>query len=373
MEAIGTLAGGIAHDFNNILSVILGYTSMAKDDAPQDSKLAGDLQNVLKAGYRAKDLVKQILTFSRQTEIERIPIRVQSLIKETLKMLRSSMPAIIKIQENIDQKCGVILADPTQIHQILVNLCTNANYAMEESGGILKIELKNISIDRGQRQSALHIEPGEYVELVVSDTGSGIGPDVIDRVFEPYFTTKGPGKGTGMGLAIIHGIVKECGGAVTVESELGKGSVFHVYFPLIEHEELPPLEDTEDIPLGKERILFIDDEELLLKMGQNMLERLGYSVTVRRSSLDALSTFQNCPEDFDLIITDQTMPDMTGTDLARRMMQIRPDMPIILCTGHSNLIDEATAKSLGIREFVLKPLTQKAIATLIRKALEPAR
>jgi len=370
MEAIGTLAGGIAHDFNNILSVILGYTTMARDDAPQDSKLAEDLQNVLKAGYRAKDLVKQILTFSRQTEIERIPIKVQSFIKEALKMLRASMPATIKIQENFDQKCGVILADPTQIHQILVNLCTNANYAMEESGGTLKIELKSISIDRGTRQSALHIEPGEYVELVVSDTGSGIGPDVIDRVFEPYFTTKDPGKGTGMGLAIIHGIVKEYGGAITVESELGKGSAFHVYFPVIELEELPFVEDTEDLPLGKERILFIDDEELLLKMGKNMLERLGYSVIARRSSRDALATFQKCPEDFDLVITDQTMPDMTGTDLASRLMQIRPGMPIILCTGYSNLIDEPTAKSLGIKEFVLKPLTQNAIAKLIRKVLD---
>ncbi len=369
MEAIGTLAGGIAHDFNNILAVILGYADLAKDDAPPGSKFAGDLDKVLEAGNRAKDLVKQILAFSRQSKVERIPMQLQSLIKEALKMLRSSIPTTIEIHDNIDPRCAVVLADPTQVHQILMNLCTNANHAMEESGGILKIELKNNCIDKGDRQ-ALHIEPGEYVELVVSDTGCGIGPDVIDKIFDPYFTTKDPGKGTGMGLAIIHGIIADYGGAITVESELGKKTTFTVYFPVIEQEELPLGKDAEEIPLGTERVLFIDDEELLAEMGQDLLERLGYSVTVRQSSLDALSTFQNCPDDFDIIITDQTMPGMTGSDLARRILQIRPDIPIILCTGYSNLIDEEKAKSLGIKEFAVKPLTKGKIAKLLRKVLD---
>ncbi|MBU0728565.1 MAG: transporter substrate-binding domain-containing protein [Proteobacteria bacterium] len=370
MEAIGTLAGGIAHDFNNILAIIIGYTDLAKDDAPPDSKIVGDLEKVLEAGNRAKDLVKQILTFSRQAEIERIPTHLHPLINETVKMLRSSIPTSIAIQADIDATCGVVLADPTHVHQILMNLCTNANHAMEESGGILKIELKKVLFDEGNRQMGLHITPGQYVELMVSDTGTGIGPDLIDKIFDPYFTTKQLGKGTGMGLAIIHGIIADYGGSITVESELGKGTTFHVYFPVVEQEELPFVEDGEEIPSGKERILFIDDEELLTELGQDMLERLGYNVTIRRSSLEALSTFQNNPDAFDAVITDQTMPGMTGADLARRMLQIRPNIPIILCTGYSTQIDAETAKSLGIKEFALKPLVKGTLAKLLRKVLD---
>ncbi len=370
MEAIGTLAGGIAHDFNNILSIILGYTDLAREDAPPDSKFASDLDKVLEAGKRAKDLVQQILAFSRQAEIERIPIQLQSLIKEALKMLRSSIPTTIEIRENIDSKSGVVLADPTQINQILMNLCTNANHAMEESGGILTIALNSIHVDKSDRLLSLNIEPGEYVLLTVADTGSGIGPDVLDKIFDPYFTTKEVGKGTGLGLAIIHGIIVDYGGAITVESEVGKGTTFRVYFPVVEQEELTIIKGVGKIPMGNERILFVDDEELLIEMGQDMLERLGYSVTVRSNSLDALATFQNDPAAFDVIITDQTMPGMTGADLARRMLQIRPDIPIILCTGYSNLIDEKTAKSLGVKEFTLKPLTKGTIAKLLRKVLD---
>lgn len=370
MEAIGTLAGGIAHDFNNILSVILGYADMAKEDAPPGTKLAADLGKVVTAGHRAKDLVKQILAFSRQAEVERIPLQLQSIIKEALKMLRASIPTTIEIQDTINSKCGVVLADPTQIYQILMNLCTNANHAMEESGGILKIDLQRVCMDKDNRQSGLNIDPGEYVELTVSDTGSGIEPDIINKIFDPYFTTKELGKGTGMGLAIIHGIIADYGGTITVESKLGKGTTFHVYFPVIDKEESQTVEENEESPSGNERILFIDDEELLAEMGQDMLERLGYRVTVRKSSLDALSTFQNNPDDFDLVITDQTMPGMTGSDLARRILQIKPDMPIILCTGYSNLIDAQTAKSLGIKEYATKPLTKGIIAKLIRKVLD---
>lgn len=370
MEAIGTLAGGIAHDFNNILGIILGYTDMAKEDAPPGTRFEKDLEKVLIAANRAKDLVKQILAFSRQTTVERIPIKIQPLIKEGLKMLRSSIPTTIRITEDFDPKSGAILADPTQVHQVLMNLCTNAYHAMEENGGVLSVTMKTTFIGSDEKELIFLISPGEYIELTVSDTGRGIGPDIIGKIFDPYFTTKETGKGTGLGLAIIQGIMSDYGGAITVESELGKGSTFHVYFPVVENETLPEIKKPEDIPGGKERILFIDDDELLADMGKDMLERLGYHVTVRRNGFEALETFQNTPGEFDLVITDQTMPGITGSDLSRRMLQIRPDIPIILCTGYSTLIDEFSAKALGIKEFVLKPLTKGVIAKLIRMVLD---
>jgi len=367
MEAVGTLAGGIAHDFNNILSVILGYTELAKEDSPPGFALGKDLDQVLDAGNRAKDLVKQILAFSRQAKTERIPLQLQSLIKEAIKMLRASIPTTIDIQDNINSDCGFVLADPTHLHQIIMNLCTNANHAMEETGGVLKIELQNTLIESTNKQET-NLVSGQYVQLSISDTGPGIGPDIIDKIFDPYFTTKEVGKGTGMGLAIIHGIIVEYGGAITVESKLGKGTTFHLYFPVVEQEMLEP-DSEEDIPSGSGRILFIDDEEILAQMGKDMLERLGYHVTTRSSSLDALTTFQNAPDSFNVVITDQTMPGMTGSDLARRMLQIRPDIPIILCTGYSTLIDEHSAKVIGIRKFALKPLTKATIAKLLHELL----
>jgi PAS domain S-box-containing protein len=372
MEAVGTLAGGIAHDFNNILSVILGYSELAKDDALPGSDIAQDLEQVIIAGNRAKELVKQILAFSRQAKVERIPLQLQSLIKEALKMLRSSIPTTIEIKDEIDSRCGPVLVDPTQVHQILMNLCTNANHAMEKSGGVLTIELNPALVGPAHHPSAANLKPGKYTELVVSDTGSGIAPEVMPKIFNPYFTTKNVGKGTGMGLAITHGIVAGYGGAITVASEVGQGSAFHVYLPVVEPQAMEDGQggqNAEVLPMGQEHILFVDDEELLAQMGHDMLSRLGYRVTACGSSLEALATFQRSPGDFDLVITDQTMPDMTGLDLARRMLQIRPDIPIILCTGYSNLVDEKKAKSVGIREFVLKPLTKGMVATLIRQAL----
>ncbi len=369
MEAIGTLAGGIAHDFNNVLAAILGYTEMAKEEAPAGTQLHEDLAKVMVAGNRAKDLVKQILAFSRQAEVERIPLRLEPLIKEGLKMLRSSIPTTISIVENIDPKGGVVFADPTQVHQILMNLCTNAYQAMEDTGGALSVTLKNVRIGSDEQVGDVPLTPGDYVECIVADTGVGIGPDTIEKIFDPYFTTKAIGKGTGMGLAISHGIMKKHGGTITVESILGKGSVFHVYFPIVQQQTVPEKKEPQGTLNGQERILFVDDEELLAEMGKELLERLGYHVTVERSSLEALYLFQNTPENFDLVITDQTMPDMTGAELATRMMQIRPDIPIILCTGYSNLIDEESAKNLGIKEFAFKPLTKEGIAGLIRRAL----
>jgi len=256
------------------------------------------------------------------------------------------------------------------VHQILMNLCTNAYHAMEDTGGVLTVSLANSIVRPGDMSRELHLNSGEYVELAVTDTGSGIGPDIIERIFDPYFTTKEIGKGTGMGLAISHGIMKNHGGTITVESRLGKGTAFRVFFPVIKKGILPKGKESEAIPGGNERLLFVDDETLLAEMGKDMLERLGYHVTVKQSSLEALYLFQSTPDAFDLVITDQTMPDMTGVDLASRMMQMRRDIPIILCTGYSNSVDEASAKQIGIKEFALKPLTKRSIAGLIRKALE---
>jgi PAS domain S-box-containing protein len=370
MEAIGTLAGGIAHDFNNILGVIIGYTDLAREDAPADSAYSNDLDKVLSAGHRAKELVAQILDFSRKSEIKRIPIQIQSLIKEALKMLRPTIPSTIKIEGHIESECGVVLVDPTQVNQILFNLCTNATQAMEAIGGVLKISLKNTAVSTNPPPST-SLKAGQYVELIVEDTGPGISSLHIGKIFDPYFTTKEMGKGTGMGLAIIHGIIGSYDGAITVESEPGQGAVFHVYFPVVAQQEHPQLQQTESQPCpGRGNILFVDDEPLLAEMGKEMLERIGYQVTMHQSSLEALTTFQNNPQHFDAIITDQTMPGMTGSDLARRVLQIRPDIPIILCTGYSNIMDEKLAKTLGIKEFAMKPLTQTVIASLLHKVLQ---
>jgi len=370
MEAIGTLAGGIAHDFNNILAAILGYAEMARDDCQPQSTVAKDLDKVLEGGNRAKDLVQQILAFSRQSEMEQIPLEPVSVVKEAIKMLRPSLPTTIEINQDITSNTGQILADPTQIHQILMNLCTNAFHAMEDNGGKLDISLKEVHFSAEDLVHEPDVEAGTFVQLSISDSGPGIPPDIKKKIFDPYFTTKETGKGTGMGLAIVHGIVKSYGGILTLYSELGEGTAFHVFLPVIEKESLPEIEDVEPTPVGRERILFIDDEEILAEMGKSMLERLGYHVTVRNKSIEALETFKNQPDLFDLVITDQTMPGMTGADIARRMIQIRPDIPIILCTGYSTVISEEKAKSFGIKEFALKPLSKKDIAVLIRKVLD---
>jgi len=369
MEAIGILAGGIAHDFNNILSVILGFTKLAKDDVPPGSGIAQDLDKVLTAAHRATDLVKQILAFSRRTAVDRMPIQIQPLVKESLKMLRASLPTTITIKENIHPQAGAVLADPTQIHQIVMNLCTNAFHAMEKTGGVLAVAVQTTAIDSPILFAGSQLIPGEYVKLTVSDTGSGIGPDIMDKIFDPYFTTKEIGKGTGMGLSILHGIIKSYGGAITVESTVGQGTTFHVYFPVV-HDEAKESAESQEAPRGKERILFVDDEELLAEMGQKMLEQLGYTVIAHHRSIEALAAFMDDPAQFDLVITDQTMPGLTGTDLAQRLLQVRPELPIVLCTGFSSLVSEESAKAIGIREFALKPLTKSSIGQLVRKVLD---
>jgi len=370
MEAIGTLAGGIAHDFNNILTVILGYAEMAKEDSSSGSGIDENLSIIIDAGNRAKSLVQQILAFSRQDNTERIPIQFADIVKEAINMLRPSLPTTIDITQDIDTTTGFILADPTQLNQILINLCTNSFHAMEETGGKLDISLKEVSFSSEDLMHEPEATEGTFLQLSIGDSGPGIASSVKDKIFDPFFTTKEADKGTGMGLSLVHGIVKSYGGFISLYSVLGEGTVFHVFLPTMEKETLYENKINAPTPTGKERILFVDDEEILADMGKTMLERLGYHVTVRKSSLEALELFQNQADQFDLVITDQTMPGMTGSDLSRRMLQIRPEIPIILCTGYSTIISEEKAKSMGIKEFALKPLTKKDIAKLIRKVLD---
>ncbi len=373
MESIGTLAGGIAHDFNNILGVILGYADMARADVPEDSRIFGDLNHIIKAGYRARDLVKQILTFSRQRNVELVALQASSIIKEALKMLRSSMPATIRIHQEIDPKCARIMADPTQIHQVFLNLCTNAYHAMEKTGGDLFVTLRNSDYVGWQFPDELKVQEGPLLELVVRDTGHGIDEALKERIFDPYFTTKEQGKGTGMGLSVILGIIKGYGGAIKMESEPGKGASFHVYFPSIQEDtRQESLEKQQAIPGGHEHVLLIDDEAFLLDMGADMLRSLGYSVTVRRSGFEALEIFGERPDQFDLVVTDQTMPGMTGMELARKLREIRPELPVLVCSGYTDRMSEEEARQIGIKQYIMKPFGKRDMAFFLREALDDA-
>ena len=369
MEAIGTLAGGIAHDFNNILSAIIGFSELALGKTSIDTKLHDNIKQVLKAGHRAKDLVVQILSFSRKGTQEQKPIDVIPMVKETLKLIRASLPSTIEIRQNYEADPGVIMADPTQVHQVLMNLCTNAGAAMRETGGILEVKLAKVDLDSDFAAFHQSIEPGPHVVLTVSDTGHGMPPAVLGRIFEPFFTTKERGEGTGMGLAVVHGIVESHGGTITVDSKPGKGSTFQVYLPLVEEEEKLEIKVEEPIPRGTERILVIDDEEAVLNLSKQMLEQLGYKVETRTSSVEALELFNAKPDRFDLVITDMTMPNMTGDQLAKKMMKIRPDIPIILCTGFSERITETKAKRIGIRSYLMKPVTERNLGDIVRQVL----
>lgn len=370
MEAIGTLAGGIAHDFNNILGAVLGFTEMARDTLPPGSFAVKSLDKVLEASQRAATLVKQILTFSRQTGIERVPLLPGHIVKEAINLIRPSLPSTIAIKQPVDTATKPIFADPTQVHQILLNLCTNAFHAMEQTGGALEIALNDCELSQTDLQQHPEVHPGNFVVLSVSDTGTGIDPDVWGRIFDPYFTTKAVGKGSGLGLSIVHGIVTGYGGFITSENNLGSGTVFRVYFPAIDQEIVLEDKPVEVLQSGTEHILFVDDEEMLADLGKATLEHLGYTVTMRTSSLEALTVFQDCPDHFDAVITDQTMPGMTGMNLVRQILKIRPNMPIILCTGYSTLISEEQAKAEGVQGFAMKPLSKDMMATLLRTVLD---
>jgi PAS domain S-box-containing protein len=370
MEALGTMAGGIAHDFNNILAAIIGFTEIVTGHTPQGSKDAHYLNRVIEAGTRGRELVRQMLAFSRHAEQERKPLRLSGIVNESVKFLRASIPTTIAISINIMKKTSFVLADPVQVQQVLLNLCANAAHAMREKGGFLDIELSNVSVGPSEVQLC-GVEPGPFVKLLVRDTGAGMPADIKERIFDPFFTTKGVGEGTGLGLSVVLGIVRQSGGYITVESTPGKGSAFAVHFPEVATESAADTVVGEEALLtGSERILLVDDEEILVEMGEEILTDLGYNVTCRTSSREALALFRLDPSAFDLIVSDQTMPELTGLGLAREVMVVRPDMPVIMCTGFSDLVDADVAKTAGIKAFAMKPLTKRELAGTIRKVLD---
>lgn len=372
LEAMGTLAGGIAHDFNNILSGILGYAQLGQLHIDDPGKVNRHLDNIIKGSQRAGELVQQILTFSRQHEYEKHPLKVSVVIKEALKLIRASIPAFIDIKTDI-RSTSDILADPTQIHQIIMNLCTNAYQAMQETNGTLTVVLKDIRItDPGDIKGA-DLMPGRYLKLEVGDSGHGMDEQTMAKIFEPYFTTKEMGKGTGMGLALVHGIVKEHDGFVQVESEVGKGSCFRIYFPVIENmaDQMDVSEpDNAFLSKGTETIMIVDDDESILFSTRELLEDWGYQVLAFENGRQAFDEFKKTPDLFDLVLTDMTMPEMTGDQLAQKILEIRPDLPVILCTGYSDRVSEERAKQIGIKKFVQKPYISLDLTSLIREVLE---
>lgn len=371
MESIGTLAGGIAHDFNNALTPIMVQTELAKLNIPADSPVQEGLDEIMKAGHRAKELVKQILTFSRQSEQQRLPVDLTPMVKECMKMLRSSIPTTIDIRQDIAEVSCTVMADPTQMHQIVMNLCTNASQAMQETGGLLEVSLKPVKLNEREAGDYPDLQAGGYIMLTVSDTGAGIESELMEKIFDPFFTTKPVGEGTGMGLSVVHGIVRSHGGDIAVQSRPGKGTVFTVLLPRLEHETDMEAETVDrSIPAGSERIMFVDDEDSMVKLGEQVLTRLGYRVTVKKNGVEALAAFRQQPDKYDLIITDMTMPNMTGDNLATALMGIRPDIPVIICTGFSEQMDKQKASALGIRAFVMKPFMVKDIAETIRNVLD---
>jgi len=370
IEALGTLAGGIAHDFNNILNPIFINTELVLLDPGLDAHARQSLETSLKAAERGRDLVKQIIAFSRQKETEKKPSKVTPVLKEALKFLRASLPTTVQIEEDLRAETGYVLADPARIHQVVMNLCNNAAYAMRENGGVLGVSLVDVDVDAEMAAHHADLRPGPYLRLTVADTGTGMRKEILERAFDPFFTTKKPGEGSGMGLAVVHGIVKDQGGAITVYSEPGKGSAFDVFFPrVLSEESAPPAEAGAPEP-GHERILLVDDEDIQVETVKRMLERLGYRVTATKDGQVALALFQQDPGAFDLVITDQTMPHLTGLELARKILSIRRGMPVILCTGFSETVDPNVARAAGIRRFQLKPFSLREMAETVRSALK---
>lgn len=373
IEAIGSLAGGIAHDFNNILFPIVGLSEMLLEDLPQGSPEHGNALEIFKAGKRGSDLVKQILAFSRQSEQKKMPIRIQQILKEVTRLSRSTIPANIKITQDIQSDCSMVQADATQIHQIAMNLITNAYHAVEPKSGEIAVRLREVDVGPGQLPDS-ELLPGRYAVLSVSDTGIGIEPAIMHKIFEPYFTTKEQGKGTGLGLSVVYGIVKDHHGDIKAYSELGQGTDFNVYLPIIEQSEgASPVEKSIDSPVGYERILLVDDEEPIAGLEKQMLERLGYTVTMRANSLEALEAFKAKPDLYDLVISDMTMPNMTGERLACELISIRPDIPIIICTGFSERLNREKAASIGVKGFLMKPIVKAEMARFVRKVLDEAK
>jgi len=371
MEAIGTLAGGIAHDFNNILGIILGNAELAMFDLPEWNPAHESLKEIRKASLRARDLVNQILLFARRKEHKTSRIRLGPLASECLKMLRASIPTMVEIRQQIDETIPTVIADPSQIQQIIMNLCTNAGQAMESEGGVLDFALDSVELDESLDTVTGEIPQGRYARLQVRDSGPGISPGDFEHIFDPFFTTKSIGEGTGLGLAVVHGIVQERHGGILVESEEGRGTSFIVYLPA--SEEAPVEGETPEDPVfhrGCERVLFVDDEPMIMKLGQRILERQGYEVETQASGIDAIESFKNDPRRFDLVVTDMSMPGLRGDRLAEELLTIRPDLPVILCTGFNKQISEEKAKRIGIRAFVIKPLTAQELTNTVRKVLD---
>ncbi len=371
MEAIGTLAGGIAHDFNNILSAIFGYTELAQMVQNDDPELREDLDGVYVAAVRARELIKQILAFSRKSEQKKTPLQIALVVNEALKLLRSSIPTSIEIKQNIaSKKC--VLSDSTQIHQIVMNLCTNAYHAMRETGGTLTISLTELELAADDPILGVELSQGNYLHLQVSDTGLGIAKEVREKIFEPYFTTKKVGEGTGLGLAVVHGIVQNHGGYISVSSELGQGTTFHVYLPTLESKAtVQGIVETPSTLLGKDtHILFVDDEIVLIGLAKEIFSRYGYRISTFSDPTRALESFKTEPDHYDLLITDMAMPSMTGDKLAQEVLQVRPDFPVILCTGYSEKIDKEKAIEIGIKKYIQKPLIMSKLVQCVHQMLK---
>ena len=370
METIGTLAGGIAHDFNNILTPILGYTDMALEELPQESNLRFDIEQINNAAHRGKDLVQQVLTFSREVDFENKPIQLQPIVTEALNLIKASFPPGVEINQQYDQKIGTVLADPTHIHQIMMNLCTNANHAMMKTGGILNVKLDAVKIDQKTADKIPNLKKGEYIRLTISDTGHGMDLKTKERIFEPFFTRKEVGSGSGLGLSVVHGIINNYGGAIVVDSTPGKGTTFMIYLPKYGADVLESDKSDKKPLKGDEYILFVDDEPEITFMGKKMLENLGYKVSISSNSISALEEFKKDPDKYSLLVTDQSMPNISGTELAIMMKEIRPGLRVIIITGYADNLSDETLSQSGISEVILKPMILDDFSKIIRRVLD---
>jgi signal transduction histidine kinase/ActR/RegA family two-component response regulator len=373
MEAIGTLAGGIAHDFNNILGAILGYSELALTQVSQDERVKSYLEEVVTAGIRAKELVKQILAFSRRSDQEREAVDLKVIVKEALKMIRATLPATIEIRSSIEVDSAVVFADPTQIHQVVMNLCANAEYAMRKEGGILDLAMTSVELTANSVLEFPSLKPGKYLRLTIRDSGQGIPAQVLERIFEPFFTTKGSGEGTGLGLAVVHGAIVGHGGHISVSSTMGQGTTFTILLPRLDVVIAAYSDKTEEWPKGSGRVLFVDDEEMLARWGEQLLTHLGYVVVAKTNPHEAMDLFRRQADQFDLVVTDQTMPAMSGEVFARAILEIRKDIPIILCTGFSHNMTAEKSAQLGLSAFLMKPVNAAALAHTVKNVLDESR
>ena len=370
MEAIGTLAGGIAHDFNNILGAILGYSELALTQAKQEPKLSSYLGEVITAGHRAKELVKQILAFSRQSDQEREAVDLNKMVEEALRMVRATLPTTIEIRSTLARDSAVVFADATQIHQVIMNLCANAEFFMRKTGGELILNVRSIDLTEDSCQAFPDLNPGTYLQLTIQDSGQGMSPQVLERIFEPFFTTKGLGEGTGLGLAVVHGIIVGHGGHIAASSVVGQGTTFKVLLPRLDVVLPAQTANAMEWQQGKGKVLFVDDEDVLARWGEQMLTHLGYTVVTKTNPHEAVELFRKHPDQFDVIVTDQTMPTMSGEVLAKALLEIRHDIPIVLCTGFSHTMSQGKANQLGLKGFLMKPVNGALLAKTLQDVLE---